>query len=90
VTTPEASPADVAEQHQSPSGADLPAAAVPADGVPPVDSAPEADVLEQALDADPDEPAASVAPRAGVPLEADPADAVEQDLDVPFDEDEQR
>jgi hypothetical protein len=78
MTTPEADPADVAEQLESPSrdAARTPAADVPLE-------ASEADVVEQLVDAGPGE---HVAAR-DLPLEADEVDAAEQAVVVEQDDD---
>ena len=54
--------------------------------------APEADAAEQSLPVDDETPDARLAPRPEpeVPMEADPADAAEQAVSVPVDEDEYR
>jgi hypothetical protein len=78
VTTPEANPADLAEQ-----AADDPAVPQPA-SVP--DDAPEADVLEQATEAGPGQRRV----RDDAPLEADELDAAEQAVELEDDEDEHR
>ncbi|GAB2482100.1 hypothetical protein [Jatrophihabitans fulvus] len=49
------------------------------------DEAPEADVAEQARPAVHDD---TTSPRTDLPLEADPADAAEQDVAVPLDDDD--
>jgi hypothetical protein len=65
---------------------DPPAVALAGDAAPPAEDVPEADALEQQLAARPGE--------AGSPLrpvgdrEADEADVLEQEEDVPFDDDD--
>jgi hypothetical protein len=65
---------------------DPPAAATAGDATPPAEDVPEADALEQQLAARPGE--------AGTPLrpvgdrEADDADVLEQEADVPVDDDD--
>jgi hypothetical protein len=81
MTTPEADPADVAEQ-QSSANRDERRTSTPE--VPL--GAPEADVVEQAADAGPGE---HVADR-DLPLEADEFDAAEQATVVEQDEDDYR
>ena len=49
---------------------------------------PDADAVEQQQPAVPDEPVSELP--AELPLEADPADAAEQAIPVPLDEDEER
>ena len=80
MTTPEANPADLAEDVSlTRDAARHPEPEVPLE-------APEADVLEQATDAGPDE---HVAARS-LPLEADEADAAEQAVVVENETDEYR
>ncbi|WP_448608558.1 hypothetical protein [Geodermatophilus sp. URMC 60] len=65
---------------------DPPAVALAGDATPPGEDVPEADALEQQLAARPGEagsPLRSVGDR-----EADPADVLEQEVDVPVDDDE--
>jgi hypothetical protein len=81
MTTPEADPADLSEQHATASR-DAAAATEPA--VPL--EAPEADVLEQSTDAAPGEHRAA----RDLPLEADDLDAAEQAVVVEEDADEYR
>jgi hypothetical protein len=75
--------ADRAEQEAP---LDPPAVALAGDATPPGEGVPEADALEQQLAARPGE--------AGSPLrpvgdrEADPADVLEQEADVPVDDDD--
>ncbi|RBY78696.1 hypothetical protein DQ238_11520 [Geodermatophilus sp. TF02-6] len=75
--------ADRAEQEEP---LDPPAVALAGDATPPPVDVPEADALEQQLAARPGEagsPLRSVGDR-----EADPADVLEQETDVPVDEDD--
>ncbi len=86
MTTPEATPEDVAEQRTTPTGdaPRLPDPEVPLE-------APDADVLEQAAATGPGDHLATTGGDAGVlPLEADAYDAVEQASVVELDEDEHR
>ncbi len=75
--------ADRAEQHEL---VDPPAVTSAVDASPPAEDVPEADALEQQLSARPGE--------AGSPLrpvgdrEADEADVLEQEADVPVDDDD--
>ncbi len=75
--------ADRAEQEAP---LDAPAVALAGEATPPGEDVPEADALEQQLAARPGEagsPQRSVGDR-----EADPADVLEQQADVPVDEDD--
>ncbi|MDT7546837.1 MAG: hypothetical protein QOE99_2947 [Actinomycetota bacterium] len=81
MSTPEANPADVAEQRASASR-DEPLSSAPE---VPLD-APEADVVEQSADAGPGEHLAE----RDLPLEADEGDAAEQAAVVTQDEDDYR
>jgi hypothetical protein len=81
MTTPEADPADLSEQHET---ATRDAAAANAPAVPL--EAPEADVLEQSTEAGPGEHRAD----RDLPLEADDLDAAEQAVVVEQDADEYR
>jgi hypothetical protein len=82
MTTPDAVPsADAAEQRRSAAGDE------PTGETPRVDlDAPEADAIEQAQSSAPGEHRAA----RDLPLEADQADAAEQAVVVPLDEDEVR
>jgi hypothetical protein len=81
VTTP-VPEADAAEQRRpADDGADPAVEVTELD-----DAAPLADALEQAAPAEP----AAGGPRGDVPLEADAADAADQSVEVPADEDEGR
>ena len=75
--------ADRAEQEAP---LDAPAVALAGEATPPGEDVPEADALEQQLTARPGE---AGAPRRPVGArEADPADVLEQEADVPVDEDD--
>ncbi len=75
--------ADRAEQEAP---LDAPAVALAGEATPPGEDVPEADALEQQLTARPGE---AGAPRRPVgDREADPADVLEQEADVPVDEDD--
>jgi len=87
VTEP-ATPSDVpdADRAEQEAMVDPPAAATAADADNPGEGVPEADALEQQLSARPGEagsPARSVGDR-----EANEADVIEQETDVPLDDDE--
>jgi hypothetical protein len=75
--------ADRAEQEAS---LDPPAVALAGDATPPAEDVPEADALEQQLAARPGE-AGSIRRPVG-DREADEADVLEQEEDVPVDEDD--
>jgi hypothetical protein len=81
VTTP-VPDADAAEQRRSAAGEDAADAPTPTVGA----DAPEADVVEQSQPATP----GSTTLRHDVPFEADDADAAEQSVAVPLDDDEDR
>ena len=81
--TSEVSDADRAEQEAL---LDPPAVTVAGDATPPPEDVPEADALEQQLAANPGQPGA---PRWGVgDREADDADVLEQETEVPEDDDD--
>jgi hypothetical protein len=75
--------ADRAEQEAP---LDAPAAGTAADASPPAGDVPEADAIEQQLAARPGEAAAPVRPVGD--REANEADVLEQEADVPLDEDD--
>ena len=81
-------PSDVPDADRAERAAllDPPAAATAADAVPPREDVPEADALEQQLAARPGETGTPLRPLGD--READDADVLEQETDVPLDDDD--
>ena len=82
-TPPDVPEADRAEQEAL---VDPPAVTSAGDATPPGEGVPEADAIEQQLDALPG--AVAARPRPVGDREADEADVLEQEADVPLDDDE--